>query len=164
VDETTRRVTCVVTNTSPFDGSARDEALRRTFLACHVVLRARDGEFVSALDPPETLRDAADACRSEGLWPVLVGVEPDRTTMFASPMILDDYPHVAPESPGDHFDGGEIDELLVHSIRALTDEEHREIRETDPRARELLERALALAPGEVARLHGAVRDQHPVQR
>jgi hypothetical protein len=158
------RLTVDVANTAPWDGTVRDEALRRTLLACHVVLRARGGAFVSVQDPPERLRAETERCRAEGLWPVLVGEEPDRTTVLASPMILEDYPRVAPESPGDHFDGGEIDELLVHTLRALTDEEHREIRETDPRARELLDRALSLSPRELARLHGAVRESHPVER
>ena len=33
--------------------------------------------------------------------------------MLSSPIILYDYPQVAPESPGDFFDGTEIDEILT---------------------------------------------------
>jgi len=137
-------------NESDWDGLGREEALRRTFAAAHVVVRVRDGAFVSPLDDPGAL--------CEGLWPALVGAPGSRDAVLASAVILGDYPAVAPESPGDLFDGGEIDELLIHSIRALTDEERREMRDTDARAREILERSLALAPEQLERLHGAFRD------
>jgi hypothetical protein len=146
-----------VINDTPWDGGDRDDALRSTLLACHVVAHATGGGFVSTVDPPDTLRAAADTCRTEGLWPVLALPEPDTTTVFAAPIILEDRPRIAPESSGDFFDGGEIDELLVHSIRALTDAERDEIRATDPRAGEILDRSLDLDPRELARLHGAVR-------
>lgn len=149
-----RRVHVAVENASDAPEIARDDALRRTFLALHVVLRLRDGAFVSTVDPPAALAAEASACRSDGLWPVLVGTPGKRTTILAAPIILEEYPCVAPESSGDFFDGGEIDELLVHSIRALTDDEKREIRAADPRGRELLERAEALGRAELARLHG----------
>jgi hypothetical protein len=83
--------------------------------------------------------------------------------MLSSPIILYDYPRVAPESPGDLFDATEIDQLLVLNILTLTEEEQREIRETDPRARELLDRCLSLSPEQLMRLHGAVRDFRPLK-
>ena len=43
--------------------------------------------------------------------------------MLSSPIILYDYPQMAPESPGDFFDGTEIDEILTLRILTLTDEE-----------------------------------------
>ena len=66
--------------------------------------------------------------------------------MLSSPIILEDHPRIAPESPGDLFDGGEIDQLLVLNILSLTDEEKAEMRDADPRAREILERTEALTP------------------
>lgn len=147
------RLDVEIANESGWDGEIRDEALRRTLAACHVVLRVRDGAFVSPLE--------AEDCVADGLWPSLVGEPGDRSTILASPMILGDYPALAAESPGDLFDGGEIDELLIHSIRALTDDERAEMRAADPRAREMLERTLALGPDELARLHGALRDRPP---
>jgi hypothetical protein len=78
--------------------------------------------------------------------------------MLASPIILEDHPRVAPESPGDLFDGGEIDQMLVLNILALTDEEKEEMRASDPKAREILERTEALTPEELMRLNGAIRD------
>jgi hydrogenase maturation protease len=158
------RVTVEVTNATPWEGTTRDDALRRTFASAHVVLQVDGGVFVSASDPPDALREDAERCQSEGLWPVLVGDDGDRRTLLAAPVILYDYPRIAPESPGDHFDGTEIDELLVHSIRALTDDEKREMRATDPRAREILERATALTPEQLARLHGTFRDARTAER
>jgi hypothetical protein len=72
-------------------------------------------------------------------------------------MILPDYPQIAPQSPGDLFDGGEIDQLLVLNILAMTDEEKREMRAVDPRTREILDRTEALTPEQLMRLNGALR-------
>lgn len=137
------RVSVEISNTTPHDG---------TLCSTHTILRVRDGAFVSALDP-----EAAEACRNEGTWPVLVGEPGERHTMLSSAIILEEYPRVAPESPGDLFDGGEIDQLLTLNILGLTDEEKAEMRATDPRARQILERTEALTQEELMRLHGVVR-------
>jgi hypothetical protein len=47
--------------------------------------------------------------------------------MPSSPIILYDYPQIAPESPGNLFDSTEIDEILSLRILTLTDEEKREM-------------------------------------
>ena len=148
------RVTVEITNHTPWTGSDREEALRRTFCSTHAVLRTAGGRFVSQADPPAHLRAAADACRNEGLWPVLVADD----VMLASPIILEDHPRIAPESPGDLFDGGEIDQMLVLNILSMTDSEREAMRATDPRTREILERTEALTPEELARLGGAIRE------
>src|SRR4051794_24820569 len=140
------RVVVEIANTTPFAGD-RAAALRRSFCSLHAVLRS-EGAFVSAREP------ASEACRSEGLWTVLVS---DRHTMLAAPIILDDFPAIAEESPGDLFDGGEIDELLYLNVLALTDAEKAEMRETDPRARAILDRAESLTPEQLMRLHGEGR-------
>ena len=154
------RLTVTVTNTTPFapeDG--REAALARTFCSTHTVLRAAaGGAFVSLTDPPAALRAQADACENRGTWPVLVGEPGERHTLLSSPIILEDHPRVAPESPGDMFDGAEIDGLLRLSILSMTDEEKAEMRAADPRAREILERTEAMTPEELMRLHGTVRD------
>ncbi len=152
------RFTVRVANTTPWSGRAREEALRQTFCSTHAVLRASDGSWVSLTDPPEALRREAEACESSGVWPILVGEKGDRGTMLASPIILSDYPEIAPESPGSLFDSGEIDQMLVLNILAMTDEERRDMRDCDPRAREILERTEALSNEEIMRLHGAVRE------
>jgi hypothetical protein len=164
VDAGVVRIAVAVANTSPWPGGEREDALRRTFCSTHAVLRTSGGAFVSLTDPPDALRAAASACHNEGCWPVLVGEAGDRGTMLASPIILEDHPRIAPESPGDLFDGGEIDQLLVLNILSLTDAEKAEMRDTDPRAREILERTEALTPEQLMRLHGAVREFGMVRR
>jgi hypothetical protein len=147
-----------ITNSSRWSGGSREEALLQTFCSTHTILTARDGSFASLTDPPEELREAAAACVNAGTWPVLVGEDGDRSRMLSSPIILPDYPQVAPESPGDLFDATEIDQMLVLNILSLTDEEKREMRDSDPRAREILERTEALTEEELMKLHGAIRE------
>jgi hypothetical protein len=152
------RLSVRIVNTTPFQGDGREEALERTFCSTHTVLRVRAGAFVSQTDPPAELREHALACSNEGAWPVLVGDAGDRSTLLSSPIILEDYPRIAPESPGDLFDGGEIDQMLVLNILTLTDEEKAEMRDSDPRTREILERTESLTPEQLMGLHGAVRE------
>ena len=83
--------------------------------------------------------------------------------MLSSPIILYDYPRIAPESAGDLFDGTEIDEILSLRIMTLTDDEKREIREGDERARLLLERTESLAAEQMMRLHGSHADSEPAE-
>jgi len=149
------RLTARIENTSPWTGGAREAALRRTFCSAHTLLRAPDGgAFVSQTDPPEPLREASEACENQGTWPVLVGEAGEHHTLLSSPIILEDHPRIAPESPGDLFDGGEIDQLLILNILQLTDEEKAEARASDPKVREILDRSEALTPEELMRLHG----------
>ena len=110
-----------------------------------------------SVDPPPDLQTFASACHSSGLWPVLVGESGTSDMLLCSPIILYDYPQIAPESPGDLFDATEIDEILSLRILTLTDEEKREMRTSDERARAILERTESLSPEHWSRLHGAVR-------
>jgi hypothetical protein len=129
--------TVVIRNETPWAGGDRQEALKHTMCSLHAVLH---GSF----------DDSMDGRSGDGLWPVLI----DETTMLASPIILDDHPRVAPESPGDLFDGGEIDELLILNTLALTDAEKAEMRATDPRTREILDRVESLSHDQLMQLHG----------
>jgi hydrogenase maturation protease len=130
-------------------------------VSAHVVLGVADGKFISLLDPPEHLREVAASCQNVGVWPVLVGAEGAGDAMLASPIILYDYPQIAPESPGDLFDGTEIDEILALRILTMTDEEKQEMRNTDERARKMLERTENLPMEQLAKLHGTLRELHP---
>ena len=154
----TFRVTVKITNTTPWGGEDRESTLRQTFVSTHTTLEVRAGEFVSLIDPPEELRKAAEGCENLKTWPVLVGEEGDRSTLLSSPIILYDYPQIAPESPGDLFDGTEIDQMLILNVLNLTDEEKEEMRASDPRGREILERCESLSPEELMRLNGSFRD------
>ncbi len=152
------RLTVRISNTTAWTGRTRDEALRQTLCSTHAVLCTQDGAWISLTDPPEALRREAEACENSGVWPILVGEQGDNSTMLASPIILSDHPEIAAESPGNLFDSGEIDQMLVLNILAMTDEERRDMRDSDPRAREILERTEALSNKEIMRLHGAVRE------
>jgi hypothetical protein len=136
----------------------REHALMQSLISAHTVLGGKDGQFVSLLDPPENLRDFAANCQNAGTWPVLVGEADERDTMLSSPIILYDYPQIAPESPGDLFDGTEIDEILALRIMTLTEDEKREMSQSDERTRKILERTEALPPEYLAKLHGTFRE------
>ncbi len=151
-------LTVRIANHTPWEGGSREEALKQTLVSTHTSLRVEGGELVSLTDPPEALRQAAEECENVGTWPVMVGEQGERGTVLSSPIILSDYPQVAPESPGDMFDGGEIDQLLVLNILSLTDEEKQEMRDSDPKAHEILERTESLSNEQIMQLHGAVRD------
>ena len=156
--EGTFRVTVRVTNTTPWGGEDRESTLKQTFVSTHTALEVEGGEFVSLIDPPEELREAAEGCENLKTWPVLVGEEGDRNMLLSSPIILYDHPQIAPESPGDLFDGTEIDQMLILNVLNLTDEEKEEMRATDPRGREILERCESLSPEELMKLSGAIRE------
>jgi hypothetical protein len=152
------RLTARVENHTPGAPASRADALEQTLCSTHTLLRSQGGGFVSLTDPPPEMVSAASACENVGTWPVLVGEEGERTSVLSSPIILEDYPRIAPESPGDLFDGGEIDQLLVLNILALTDDEKAEMMASDPKARAILERTEALTPEQLMALHGTVRD------
>jgi hypothetical protein len=160
------RVTVRISNNGAYDvpnrGSTgwadREAALRRSMVSTHAILHVEGGEFASLLEPPDELQELAAGSVNTGLWPVLVGDAASRNTMLASPIILYDYPQVAPQSAGALFDGTEIDEILSLRILALTDDEKREMRETDAEARRVLERTESLDAEQWMRLHGVMRD------
>ena len=64
--------------------------------------------------------------------------------MLSAPIILYDYPQIAPESPGELFDGTEIDEILTLRIMTLTDQEKQAMAAVDQRARAVLARTDSL--------------------
>jgi hypothetical protein len=154
-------------NASPLPsgaGAKLDEALPLSFVSAHVLLGISGGEFVSLLDPEPAYREAVAACCNTGVFPVLVGEEPDRpvpacrgSMMFCSPIILYDYPKIAPESEGDFFDGTEMDEMLTLRVLTLTDAEKQEMRNGDPRARKILERTEGLTSDALLKAHGVIR-------
>ena len=158
--EQTVKLTVRVLNQTPFENAKernRNEALMRSPVSTHTILNLRSGKFYSLLDPPETVREAAAGCSNIGAYPVLVGDEGVRDCMLSSPIILYDYPQIAPESAGNLFDGTEIDEILTLRIMTLTDEEKREIRGADDRARQILERTEALPAEQLMKMHGAMK-------
>ncbi|HXN97781.1 MAG TPA: hypothetical protein VN881_01835 [Candidatus Acidoferrales bacterium] len=137
--------------------TSRDEALMQSLLSAHTILGVDDGQFVSLLDPPASLKELVSGCSNVGTFPVLAGEEGQRDGMLSSPIILYDYPQIAPESAGDLFDGTEIDEILALRILTLTDDEKHEMRNADERVRQILDRTEAMPIEHFVKLHGVLR-------
>jgi hypothetical protein len=153
------QLTIEVVNTTQWADpeAARHLALRHSLIAAHTVLAVTEGEFISLIDPPEWAKPAVEACRNERTWPVMIGEAGRRDVILVSPIILYDYPVIAPESAGELFDGTEIDEILTLRTMTLTDEEKAEARATDERARKLMDRIDSMPPEMLDKLHGAIR-------
>lgn len=143
----------------------QNAVIERTFASAHIVLSLDHGEFVSLLEPADEFQGVVKSCQNIGVWPVLVGDEKclDRRTMLASPIILYDWPKIAPESAGQLFDGTEIDEILNLRILTMTDEEKREMRNIDAAARQVLERAENLHGQDFLKMHGTLRGLRPLE-
>jgi hypothetical protein len=130
-------------------------------LSAHTILSLSHGEFISLLDPPAHLRDAVSRCKNVGNFPVLIGEEGERDMMLCSPIVLYDYPQIAPESAGDFYDATEMDEMLTLRVMTLTDEEKTEMRNSDDRVRDLLQRTEDTAREQLMRTHGTIRGLRP---
>lgn len=154
------KVGVLIRNDSHFSATPegpREEAVLFSLVSAHTILGVEGGKFLSLLDPPADFEALAAECNNVGTWPVLVGEQDLRQAMLSSPIILYDYPQIAPESAGSLFDGTEIDEILSLRIMTLTDDEKREIRQSDDRAREVLDRTENMPEEQFMKLHGALR-------
>lgn len=151
------RITARIVNDGPGTVLPREDALLHSLVGCHFLWAADADAFISLLEPPDWAVSAASRCEQHRCWPVLVGPSPRRDLVLASPVILYDYPSVAPESPGDFFDGTEIDEMLTLRVQTLTDDEKIEARATDPKAAAIIDRCEAMSDEVMASLHGATR-------
>jgi len=109
--------------------------LQLALLSTHPVMY---GPFRSPLDVVH---------HSVNTYPVLV-----EGGLLGAAIALPDFPRIAPESQGGLFDSTEIEEALLLHVQALTDSERASI--TDPRVREMIERAESVQPRDLARLHG----------
>jgi hypothetical protein len=157
------KITVRVRNLTPCcvpANGAREGVLLLSLVSAHTILGIEDGEFVSLLEPPAEFQAAAASCRNIGTWPVLAGE--GAATILSSPIILYDHPRIAEQSVGNLFDATEIDEILSLRILTLTDDEKREMRHSDQRAREILERTETMPPEQFMKLHGILRGLTPV--
>ncbi len=160
------RLTLELLNNTPVlnpNGLTRTAMLLESMISAHLLLGIENGEFISLLDPPEELREAAQECQNVGAFPVLVGEEGERAMMLSSPIILYDYPQIAPESSGDFFDGTEMDEMLALRVMTLSEEEKQVMRNGDEQARRILERTELLPEGHWMKIHGAIRGMRRVE-
>ena len=139
----------------------REDALPSALIAAHTIISISGGEFISMTDPPIWAQPAVAECQNEGGWPVLADPRGGHQVVLSSPIILYDHPELAAESPGELYDGTEIDEILTLRTLALSDEEKAEARATDPRAAALLDRVESMDAETMARLHGTIRSLRP---
>lgn len=154
-------------NVTDWTGPALDRGavVLHSPVATHLILAATPGSrFVSPLEPGEWATPAVKSCTNLSTWPVLLGEKGSTDMMLSSPMVLPDYPEVAPESPMDLFDGTENDELLSLRIMTLTEDEKAQARATDPRAAAIIEHADNLPPEIYERLHGAIRSMRSLPK
>jgi len=135
--------------------NAREEILLHSLVSAHTILATENGEFLSLLEPPSGFEDVVAQCQNLGTWPVLATDNAD--AMLSSPIILYDYPQIAPESSGDFFDGTEMDEMLTLRVMTLSDHEKKQLIAGDKRGREILERASAVGEEQLMKVHGAIR-------
>jgi hypothetical protein len=89
---------------------------------------------------------------------------PEDDAVLGAAIVLPDHPQIAPESRGNLFDNTEIEEALVLHVQALSDEERAGIQQQDAAVREMVERASAVTPEELLKLHGRVELRDPVTR
>ena len=162
VDREVFKISVTVANHTPVsecDLNQQEEVLLRTFASTHTILELDRGEFLSLLDLPEAYAEVTATCLNIGTWPVLVGEEEkgEAGAMLSSPIILYDYPQIAPESPGEFFDGTEIDEILALRVLTMTDQEKWEMSQVDEHARQILTRTEALPKEEFWKMHGTIR-------
>ena len=162
IDDSVFKITARILNRTPVptdDLENQSVIIMRTFTSTHTILHTQGGEWLSLTDPPPAYAEATAACKNIGAWPVLVGEEAkgERDAMLSSPIILYDYPQIAPESPGDLFDGLEIDEILTLRVMAMSDAEKIEMRQVDEQARRILERTENLPSDHLLKMHGVMR-------
>ena len=159
-----RVAVCVHNLTAVEPGLDRAGALRRSLLSTHLIARAPGSRFASPIAPGPTAAAAVKGCDQVNIFPVLASADDD--TVLGATIVLPDHPQIAPESHGDLFDATEIEEALLLHLLALSDDERAAIAEQDPTVREMLARADAAGPADIARLRGrvTVSDLPPAHR
>ncbi len=146
---------------APTPATSRDEAARYSFVGTHLLMTVRGTSLVSLLDGPAWASTDTASCAQHRCWPVMIAADDGSDAVLVSPIVLGDYPAIAPESAGDLFDATEIDEILTLRVMTMTEGEKAEARGTDPRAAAILARCDSMSDDAMGRLHGARRDVDP---
>jgi hypothetical protein len=128
------KVSARLTNLTPFtEESMRDPdaLLTCTFVATHMLLKVRNGEFISLSRPAAAYGRAAEECTNIGTWPVLVGDEArcECDAMLSSPFMFGDYPKLASESVGALASGRQSAEILCLHTQTMAELEKVEMRD-----------------------------------
>jgi hypothetical protein len=140
-------VTLLVQNaTDAPSGMGRADALCRSLVSTHPLVRAHGGRFASPLEA---------GLDSRNTFPVLASDADD--AVLGAAIVLPDHPRLAGESRGDLFDSTEIEEALLLHVHTLSDAERAAIDAGDPRVRAMVDRAAAATPDDVRALHGLMK-------
>ena len=145
------------TDVENYETLSREEILQFSFVSTHTIFEIKNGKFISLLEPPEKFFKQTKTVNNIGVFPVLIGDKLRHNNILASPIILYDFPQIAEKSFDNFFDGLEIDELMILNLLALTDEEKRQIAETDERTRRILEKIENAKPDDFLKLHAHLR-------
>lgn len=121
------------------------------FISTHIILSVENAEFVSLLEFEKEFEADVKSLQQKGLFPVLI----EKNIMLSSPIILYDFPQIAPESHGDFYDLTEIDEMLTLRTLTLTEAEKKAAISLDVRAERILQQA---EKKQLANLHGVFRE------
>ena len=70
------------------------DATRHSLIGTHVIIEARDADFVSMLEPLDRLAEPAAACVQHRFWPVLGGEAGDTDVLLGLPIILGVHPQI----------------------------------------------------------------------
>lgn len=146
-----------LTEISDIENYNREQILQHSFVSTHTIFSVENGKFISLLEPPNELSEQTKSLENIGVFPVLIGDKLHQNNILASPIILYDFPEIAENSFGNFFDGLEIDELMILNLLALTDEEKRQIAETDERTRQILAKIESAKPEDLKKLHAHLR-------
>ena len=146
-----------LTEISNAETSTREQVLQFSFVSTHTIFQAENARFISQLEPPHEFVELTKSLQNIGVFPVLIGDKFKQNNVLASPIILYDFPEASEKSFDNFFDGLEIDELMILNIMALTDEEKRQIAETDERTRQIIEKINSATPEDLLRLHASLR-------
>lgn len=138
----------------------KDEAIATSLIGTHIIAEVVGGEFISLLEPPESVTAAVSRLVQHRCFPVLAGRPGERDLLLISPIILYDHPEIAEQSEGALYDSTEIDEILTLRVMTMTDEEKAQARATDPLAAAIIERCDSMSPQALQQLHGVLRQPH----
>ncbi|MDQ3021063.1 MAG: hypothetical protein M3R36_10910 [Bacteroidota bacterium] len=153
------RISVKIINTTKIENSetiSRDDVLSQSFLSTHIILSAENGEFISDQNPGELWEPFVRENKKVNSWPILI--DKNNTTVLSSPIILNDYPEINPQSMGNLFDSTEIEEALLLHVNVLSEEEKEIIANSDEKLRAMLNKVSKITPEEAINLHGGFKD------
>jgi hypothetical protein len=157
------KLTVQIMNNTPETGTIANlhNILLHSFISSHTILQIHQGTFTSLVNPPEAVLSVTQQCENLHTWPIPVGSKDTSDFMLSSPIILYDYPQIAPENPGSLFDSTEIDKRLMLRIMALTDDKKAKICQGNIRACEMPQHTESLTLKAFMKLHDTLRSMRP---